>query len=166
MVVEDGADVFGKEVLSLLGRAAGKALRRHDLAYPVPDGGELGIALDPLKEVVGLSLLLHELRRRLRVLAKPLVELLAVTTGGHGGHQDGFGGHEGQLGIELAADRLGVDDELLDRGRALDKLYVPTRYPNGLPAGAPADCFTRAEAEDAIRHAEVALAFGRRIVSR
>ncbi len=55
---------------------------------------------------------------------------------------------------------------LLDRARALDKLYVPTRYPNGLPAGAPADYFTRAEAERAIADAEVILEFCRRALPR
>jgi HEPN domain-containing protein len=50
--------------------------------------------------------------------------------------------------------------------RALDKLYVPTRYPNGLPSGAPADYFTRAEAERAIADAEVVLAFCRRALPR
>jgi HEPN domain-containing protein len=60
----------------------------------------------------------------------------------------------------------GVDVALLDRARALDKLYVPTRYPNGLPSGAPADYFTRAEAERAIADAEVVLAFCRRALPR
>jgi HEPN domain-containing protein len=30
-----------------------------------------------------------------------------------------------------------IDSTLLDRTRALDKLYIPTRYPNGLAAGPP-----------------------------
>ncbi len=47
-----------------------------------------------------------------------------------------------------------VDEAMLDRARLLDKLYVATRYPNGLPAGAPADYYTRAEAERAIADAE------------
>jgi HEPN domain-containing protein len=59
-----------------------------------------------------------------------------------------------------------VDHALIDRGRALDKLYIPTRYPNGLPSGAPADLFTPAEAAEAIRHAEVVLEFCRRVLSR
>jgi HEPN domain-containing protein len=29
-----------------------------------------------------------------------------------------------------------IDGGLLDRARALDKLYIPTRYPNGLAGGA------------------------------
>lgn len=69
----------------------------------------------------------------------------------------------------LEALRLGVagiDDSLLDRARALDKLYVPTRYPNGLAGGAPADFYTGAEAERAIADAEAVLEVCRRVLSR
>ncbi len=59
-----------------------------------------------------------------------------------------------------------VDSALLDRARALDKLYVPTRYPNGLPAGAPADYFTADEARRAIADAEAILAFCRGVLPR
>jgi HEPN domain-containing protein len=59
-----------------------------------------------------------------------------------------------------------VDEALLDRARALDKLYTATRYPNGLPAGAPADYYTRAEAERAIADAEAVLEVCRRVLSR
>ena len=46
-----------------------------------------------------------------------------------------------------------------DLAKMLDKFYIPTRYPNGLEAGAPADAYTAAEAEQAIRHAETLIAF-------
>ena len=59
-----------------------------------------------------------------------------------------------------------IDDALLDRARALDKLYIPTRYPNGLAGGAPADFYTRSEAERAIADAEVVLAVCQRVLSR
>ena len=59
-----------------------------------------------------------------------------------------------------------VDESLLDRARGLDKLYIPTRYPNGLAGGAPADFYTRAEAERAITDAEAVLALCRRVLSR
>ena len=59
-----------------------------------------------------------------------------------------------------------LEGALLDRARALDKLYVPTRYPNGLPAGAPADYFTSDEAEKAIGDAEEILAFCRGVLPR
>jgi HEPN domain-containing protein len=58
-----------------------------------------------------------------------------------------------------------VDDALLDRARALDKLYVPTRYPNGLAAGAPTDFYTRPEADRAIADAEAVLAVCRKVLS-
>ncbi len=57
-------------------------------------------------------------------------------------------------------------EKLLDRARALDKLYIPTRYPNGLPSGAPADYYTRVEAERAIAEAEEILGFCRGKLSR
>lgn len=59
-----------------------------------------------------------------------------------------------------------IDVALLDRARALDKLYIPTRYPNGLAGGAPADFYTRAEAERAIADAEAILAVCRGMLSR
>lgn len=40
---------------------------------------------------------------------------------------------------------------LLRAGAArLDQLYVPTRYPNGLPGGVPAEVFSEEQAADAI----------------
>jgi HEPN domain-containing protein len=66
----------------------------------------------------------------------------------------------------LRANAPEVDAALLDRARALDKLYIATRYPNGLPTGAPADYYTRAEAERALADAEAILGACRRIVSR
>lgn len=39
---------------------------------------------------------------------------------------------------------------LLSHAKGLDKLYIPTRYPNGLPDLIPAEVFTAEEAEHAI----------------
>jgi len=39
---------------------------------------------------------------------------------------------------------------LVDAARQLDQYYVPTRYPNALPGGVPADVFTRSQAEEAV----------------
>jgi HEPN domain-containing protein len=64
----------------------------------------------------------------------------------------------------LRSHEAGIDDALLDRARALDKLYIPTRYPNGLAGGAPADFYTRPEAERAIADAEAILAICRRML--
>jgi len=66
----------------------------------------------------------------------------------------------------LRSQSSGIDEALLDRARALDKLYIPTRYPNGLAGGAPADFYTRAEAQRAIQDAEVVLAVCREMLPR
>jgi HEPN domain-containing protein len=43
--------------------------------------------------------------------------------------------------------------ELEDRLRVLDTLYIPTRYPDSLPEGAPTDHFGRLQSRDAFHHA-------------
>jgi len=41
-------------------------------------------------------------------------------------------------------------DELIDDAKELDKFYIPTRYPNGLPEGLmPATAYTERNARDA-----------------
>ena len=62
--------------------------------------------------------------------------------------QDAWGHSVTELLDALQASAAGVDAALLDRARSLDKHYVTTRYPNGLPSGAPADFYTRAEDAD------------------
>ena len=42
---------------------------------------------------------------------------------------------------------------LRDSARQLDQYYIPTRYPNGLPGGVPAEVFTQVQAEDAVTRA-------------
>jgi len=49
--------------------------------------------------------------------------------------------------------------DLRDTARILDKYYIPTRYPNGLDAGAPADAYTKAEADAALRDAQAIVQF-------
>lgn len=54
---------------------------------------------------------------------------------------------------------LQPESELLDIARELDKFYIPPRYPNAHPGGAPMDYYTRTEAERAIDYGERILAF-------
>lgn len=54
-----------------------------------------------------------------------------------------------------------VTGPLLDSARALDKHYIPTRYPNGFAQGAPIDYYTKRDAEDSIGHAKSILEFCR-----
>jgi HEPN domain-containing protein len=41
----------------------------------------------------------------------------------------------------------------------LDRYYIPTRYPNGFPAGAPMDYYDQPTAEEAVRLAGSILEF-------
>jgi len=45
-------------------------------------------------------------------------------------------------------------DDLINKISILDSYYIPTRYPNGLPEGIPADIFNRNAAETAFKLAE------------
>ena len=56
--------------------------------------------------------------------------------------------------------------QLIDLGKALDKHYIPTRYPNGFERGAPTDFYTHDEAALAIKHAETIVEYCRRQVGR
>ena len=79
--------------------------------------------------------------------------------------QEAWGHVVTELLDALRPSAASVDDALLDRARALDKLYVPTRYPNGLASGAPTDFYTRPEAERAIADAEAVLVVCREVLS-
>jgi HEPN domain-containing protein len=62
-------------------------------------------------------------------------------------------GHSVRELIERLDPRAAALDALLDAARELDLLYVPTRYPNGLQSGTPAEAFSAAQAERAIEFA-------------
>jgi HEPN domain-containing protein len=54
---------------------------------------------------------------------------------------------------ELCRDAADFDGEFRELGRtagSLDKYYIPTRYPNGLPGGIPAEAFIEADSRSAI----------------
>ena len=55
---------------------------------------------------------------------------------------------------------------LQDSARQLDQYYIPTRYPNGLPGGIPAEVFTDAQAEDAVGRARSFVEAARARLSR
>src|SRR5713226_1032536 len=44
--------------------------------------------------------------------------------------------------------------DLEEAARRLDQYYVPTRYPNGLPGGTPADVFSKPQAAEALAQAK------------
>jgi HEPN domain-containing protein len=65
----------------------------------------------------------------------------------------GLGRSFRDLPAPVAAGLKGAVSDLEDRLRILDALYIPTRYPDSLPEGAPTDHFGRLQSDDAQRHA-------------
>ena len=64
--------------------------------------------------------------------------------------------------LELLRGLKDVPDRIAEAAKALDKHYIPARYPNSHPAGAPGDLYTAAESERALRDAQVVLDYVRR----
>jgi len=54
-----------------------------------------------------------------------------------------------------------VPSQLIEKGKVLDNFYVPTRYPNGHPSGAPFEHYGSLQSEEAIRYADEILEFTR-----
>lgn len=59
------------------------------------------------------------------------------------------------LPIQVAAD-------LVDKARVLDNFYIPTRYPNSHPAGAPYEHYGALQSDQAIAYAREIITFVRR----
>ena len=74
--------------------------------------------------------------------------------------QDAWGHVVAQLLRELPP-AFGVSDGLVDRARVLDNFYIPTRYADAHPAGAPFEHYGPLQSEEAIRHARALLDFVR-----
>jgi HEPN domain-containing protein len=58
--------------------------------------------------------------------------------------------------VELLAPLVQTHAELAtfrEAAARLDQFYIPTRYPNGLPGGVPADVFSREQAAEAVTQA-------------
>ena len=60
---------------------------------------------------------------------------------------------------------IGITDELIDPLSILDQYYIPTRYPNGIPDGAPFEVYTRGQAEEALSTAADILAHAKERIS-
>lgn len=72
--------------------------------------------------------------------------------------QEAWGHVVAQLLSELP---LHVPVDLTERARSLDNFYVPTRYPNGHPSGAPFQHYGTLQSEQAIEYANQILEFAR-----
>ncbi len=54
-----------------------------------------------------------------------------------------------------------VPEDLIEKGKVLDNFYIPARYPNGHPGGAPFEHYGPLQSGEAIRYAGEILAFVR-----
>jgi HEPN domain-containing protein len=52
-------------------------------------------------------------------------------------------------------------EDLIEAARVLDNFYIPTRYPNGHPQGAPFEHYGRLQSDEAIEYARSILEFVR-----
>ncbi len=74
--------------------------------------------------------------------------------------QEAWGHVVATLLAELPAAR-GAPAGLLERARVLDNFYVPSRYPNGHPAGAPFEHYGPLQSEQGIAYAREIVEFCR-----
>ena len=70
-------------------------------------------------------------------------------------------GHVVAKALRELPDQVKVPADLVDQARVLDNFYVPTRYPNGHPEGAPFEHYGPLQSEEAIRYAGEVLRFVR-----
>lgn len=68
-------------------------------------------------------------------------------------------GHSVAALLESLPEALRPDGGMMDLARELDKHYIPPRYPNAHPQGAPYESYTRGEAERAIANADQIVRF-------
>lgn len=61
---------------------------------------------------------------------------------------------------------LTVPADLIEKGRVLDNFYIPTRYPNGHPQGAPFEHYGPLQSGEAIGHASEIAQFVRTQMAR
>ncbi len=66
--------------------------------------------------------------------------------------QEAWGHVIARLLVELPAS-VTVPKDLVEKGRVLDNFYIPPRYPNSHPEGAPFEHYGPLQSDEAIRHA-------------
>jgi HEPN domain-containing protein len=87
--------------------------------------------------------------------AKKAVKALHLHLG-----QEAWGHVVARLLQELP-DTIRVPAELVEKGRVLNSFYIPPRYPNSYPEGAPFEHYGPLQSEEAIRYAHEILEFSR-----
>lgn len=67
--------------------------------------------------------------------------------------------------VRKIAQELGINGNIEEIGKYLDLFYIPTRYPDSLPEGAPFESFTKEQARDALDKALFILNYVKEIIS-
>jgi HEPN domain-containing protein len=73
-------------------------------------------------------------------------------------HGEGWGHSVYRLLSELN-EKTTIGQDILDAAKALDKHYIPARYPNGFDSGIPGDYYTKKDAQEAITNAKEIIEF-------
>jgi HEPN domain-containing protein len=68
--------------------------------------------------------------------------------------------------LKKLSEHTKVTDELIRYAKELDKAYIPTRYPNAHPEGAPYELYTREEAERLIGYGREVVEFCENLLSK
>ena len=63
--------------------------------------------------------------------------------------------------LQELPDTIRIPAELVGKGRVLDSFYIPPRYPNSHPEGAPFEHYGPLQSEEAIRYAHEILELSR-----
>jgi HEPN domain-containing protein len=72
--------------------------------------------------------------------------------------QEAWGHVIARLLMELP-DEILVDKELLEKAKVLDNFYIPSRYPNSHPEGAPFEHYGPLQSKEAVKHASEIIEF-------
>lgn len=79
--------------------------------------------------------------------------------------QEAWGHVVARLLSELPAE-MNVPQQLIEKGRVLDNFYIPTRYANGHPSGAPFEHYGPLQSGQAIQYASEILEYVRDQMAR
>ena len=75
-------------------------------------------------------------------------------------------GHSVTVLLESLPRDLRPDEDMVDAAKELDRHYVPSRYPNAHPGGAPYEYYTRKEAERAVDYCDGIIRFCAGVLAR
>jgi len=67
--------------------------------------------------------------------------------------------------LKEAEAEVEVPGEVVEAARALDKHYIPSRYPNSYPSGAPFQYYSERDSRDTIAQAQKVISFAERLVA-